>query len=183
MKIPRGSAILGWHFVAADRLLDAHYQEEIDEETRRVAPGYVYTEVGGEIKCCARGLHASRLAIDALEYAPGPIVCRVALWGAVDELSDKLAARHREVLWMADATRALRLYACWCVRETPIGDGRKVWDLLTDPRSRAAVETAERYARGKATSAERDAAWAAAWDAAWAAARAAQYGQFASMIA
>ena len=92
------------------------------------------------------------------------------------------------------ADRDLRLFACRCVRETPLADGRTVWDLLTDPRSRAAIEVAERYARGEATTAELaaardaagaaardaagdaagDAAWAAAGDAAWAAARAAQ---------
>ena len=93
----------------------------------------------------------------------------------------------------------LRLIACAMVRETPLADGRTVWDLLTDERSRNAVEVAERHARGEATDEElaaawdaaraawdaaraagdaaRDAAWAAAWaaarDAAWAAARAA----------
>jgi hypothetical protein len=74
--------------------------------------------------------------------------------------------------------RELRLFACWCVRQ--------VWHLLTDERSRKAVEVSERYARGEATDSELstardaawnaawDAAWNAAWDAAWAAVRAAQ---------
>ena len=91
-----------------------------------------------------------------------------------------------------------RLLACRFVRETPIGDGRTVWDLLTDPRSRAAVEVAERHARGEATDAElsaaRDASWdaalAAAWDAAkasasdaaWAAARDAAWDAQCSII-
>ena len=109
--VSESDPILGWHFVGADRMLDAHGQR-IDAETRRVAPGYVYTEVGGEIECCTRGMHASVLALDALQHAPGPVVCRVASWGEVDELPDKLAARNREVLWMADATRELRLFAC-----------------------------------------------------------------------
>jgi hypothetical protein len=85
--------------------------------------------------------------------------------------------------------KRLRAFACWCVRETPLADGRKVWDLLTDERSRRAVEVAEAFIRDEATAEElaaawdaawdaaRDAAWAAAWDAArdaaWAAARAA----------
>ena len=49
-----------------------------------------------------------------------------------------------------DANR-LRAFACKCVRETPLHDGRKVWDLLTDSRSREAVEVAERYCAGNAT--------------------------------
>ena len=81
----------------------------------------------------------------------------------------------------------LRLAACAFVRRTPLADGRTVWDLLTDERSRNAVDIAERYARGAATDEElaaaraatgaaaraaagaaaRAAAWAAARDAAW----------------
>ena len=80
-----------------------------------------------------------------------------------------------------------RLAACCFVRRTPIGDGRTVWDLLTDDRSRKAVEVAERFVDGEASKRElaaardaawdaasdaaRDAAWDAARDAAWGAAR------------
>ena len=79
-----------------------------------------------------------------------------------------------------------RLIACACVRDTPLTDGRKVWDLLTDERSRTGVEVSERFANGEVTEQEMDAAraaagaagvaaWAtagnAAWAAAWAAAR------------
>jgi hypothetical protein len=60
-------------------------------------------------------------------------------------------------------------FACRCVRETPAGEGT-VWDLLTDDRSRRAVETAEAFMRGEAT--EEELREAAARAAAWAAARA-----------
>ena len=66
--------------------------------------------------------------------------------------------------------RACRLYACRCVRDTLLADGRKVWDLLTDPRSRKAVEVAERFANGQTSQEEMAAAGAAARDAVWAAA-------------
>ena len=66
-----------------------------------------------------------------------------------------------------------RLAACRFVRHTPIGDGRTVWDLLPDDRSRKAVEVAERFADGEATERELDAAWDEAWDVASASAGAA----------
>ena len=69
--------------------------------------------------------------------------------------------------------RMLRLFAVWCARNTPLSGGRKVENLLTDPRSLAALEVAERYANGNATDDELAAAGYAAWAAAWAAARAA----------
>lgn len=50
--------------------------------------------------------------------------------------------------------KKLRLFACRCVRETPLSDGRKVLDLLTDERSRNVVEVAEKFAEGQATKEE-----------------------------
>ena len=83
-----------------------------------------------------------------------------------------------DALWCLRACdgidREARLYAVWCVRQ--------VQHLLTDPRSLAALDVAERYAEGEATDKELtaagDAALAAAWDAAWDAAWAAQTAEF-----
>ena len=64
--------------------------------------------------------------------------------------------------------REIRLYAVWCARQ--------VRHLVTDKRSLDALDVAERYANGKATHDELNAARDAAWTAeaaAWAEARAA----------
>ena len=78
-----------------------------------------------------------------------------------------------DALWCCRAapehSQTWRLYAVWCARQ--------VQHLMTDPRSIAALDVAERYARGEATDAElgaaRDAARPAARDAAGGAAWAA----------
>lgn len=88
-----------------------------------------------------------------------------------------------DALWALRAVeghdREIRLFAVWCARQAQ--------HLMTDSRSIAALDVAERFANGRATSEElaaardaagaaagaaaRDAAWAAARDAARAAAR------------
>lgn len=76
-----------------------------------------------------------------------------------------------DALWCCRAEpkydRQWRLYAVWCARQ--------VQHLMTDPRSIAALDVAERHARGEATDAELEAAGEAARAAAWAAALAAAW--------
>ena len=165
-------SLLAWHFLNEDERLGYGRRSKVHvDQTLRRDPA--------KLALCSYGLHASVRPIDALKYAPGPVVCRVRLGGTIIEDGDKCVASRRTVLWMANAERELRLFACWSVRNTPLADGRTVWDLLTDKRSQTAVEVAERYADGLATveelDAARDAARAAAWAAAWDAARAAAW--------
>lgn len=151
---PRGESamkkIRAWHFSNGT----LHYQTSMTIEA-----GRVYSiEPDRKPALCSYGMHGSKRAIDALQWAKGPIISRVDIWGDVEEDNNKLCGRHREVLWVANATRMLHEFACWCVRSTPLGDGRTVWDSLTDRRSQVAVETKERWLRGEATNAELTAA-------------------------
>ena len=74
-----------------------------------------------------------------------------------------------DALWCCraepDHDREWRLFAVWCAR--------RVQHLLTDPRSIAALDVAERYANGEATQDELAAARGAAWAATEAATEAA----------
>jgi hypothetical protein len=67
-----------------------------------------------------------------------------------------------DALWCLQAVtgrdREIRRYAVWCARQ--------VRHLMTDPRSIAAMDVAERHADGNATDEDLAAAWAAARDAA-----------------
>jgi len=85
----------------------------------------------------------------------------IPLWRGLDTngLDDTLWALRAVMPGQeAEREKLARLFACWCARQ--------VWHLLTDERSRTAVEVAERYAVGEATDEELDAAGVAPWDAA-----------------
>ena len=159
--------ILAWHFLPSDgNLRYGAWRNPV------VRPGVVFVH-RGPIELCKRGLHASVRARDALSYAPGPIVCRVECWDRVQYADDKLVCGKRKVLWMADATRTLHLFALWCAEQA------LALVPSPDPRSVDALRVKRLWLDGKATDADLaaalDAAWAAAWVAAWAAARAATW--------
>lgn len=113
--------------------------------------------------------------IDGAKWAISISEEMVDVWDAMIE-----QGKHDWLIWTATRpavfpVSVLRKLACRFIRETPLSDGRKVWDLLTDERSRKAVEVAELYADGKAAYEELEAACAAAYDAALAARDAAAY--------
>ncbi len=161
--------MLAWHFLN-------------DEGTLRrgglkVTPGLTL-RMRGKLVMCERGFHASVKSIDALQYAPGSMLCRVKLGGEIIEDTDKVVASERTVLWMADATNTLHEFACWCA-ENALNLIREKGQEL-DPRSWGAIEAKRKWLRGEITDEELDAARGAAWDAArgaaWDAARGAAWG-------
>jgi hypothetical protein len=150
--------IKAWHFVGEDRRL--RYGDG-----RKVRAGRVYSYTGERPpELCKRGVHASERLLDALEYAPGAILCRVEVWGDVVRDGDKLVARHRKVLWTLDATRILHEFACrYAARALTAAK-------VTDKRCWNAITVKRAWLAGKATDDELSAAGSAAWDAAGSAA-------------
>ena len=116
----------------------------------------------GECVICESGLHASAHPFDALQYAPGPILCLVECEDVVTEQDDKFVCRRRKIVKRIDATallwRASREFA------------KSVLHLWNAPQVvKDFLETGDESLR----TAARAAAWAAVWDAVWAAAWAA----------
>jgi len=106
---------------------------------------------------------------------------------------DTIPAEDRiwDVLRLIESPQERCAVSAAIVRRTPLADGRTVWDLLSDERSRAGVSAAEAYSRGEASeaglrvscAAAHAAARAAANSAARAAARAATNSAYASYAA
>lgn len=148
-----------WHFLAAEGTLR-------DGTKVRKGQRLVFD---GPLSLCNSGYHASTRLIDALNYAPGPWLCRVEVGGEIITGHDKLVASERTILWQGDISTLLHEFAC-DEAERALKAQRKAGDA-PDPRSWAAIEAKRKWLRGEITDAELDAASATAWAAAWAAAR------------
>jgi hypothetical protein len=161
-----------YHFLPDDGCLRWGTKEKVKVKHTLILPPDV------KIKLCEQGFHASKRAIDALQYAPGSLVCLVTLHGEIIHGQDKSVAQGRTVIAMADATNVLHEMACLCAEQALA--------LIPnpDPRSMAAIKAKRAWLRGEITDLELagawDSAWAAraaawdaardaAWDAAWAA--------------
>ena len=151
----------GWHFLREDGRLGYG-------DNRKVKVGQVYT-CKGDIRICCNGMHASKVLHDALQYAPGPVVCRVNVTGDIVYQSDKFAGRNRKVLWMFNMDNVLRRYARLCAL-----DVLHLWEAPDIVREYLETGDESIRAAAEAALAARD-AWGAraAWGATWAAARAA----------
>ena len=169
---------LGWHFARADNRLNY-------EDKRPIIIGETHTVDTSEkpLELCLWGLHASSRIIDALQYAPGPMIYRVELSGTIITGVDKMVATERTYLWGYDATDVLRLFARRCALDVV-----HLWDapdvvlkyLKTGDESlRAAAWTA---ARDAASTVEWTAAGTVAWTAAGAPARKKQNNRLTQMI-
>ena len=141
--------IKAWHFVD-DRLRNGD----------PVPPDGEWLEWSEPLLMCPSGLHASRDPFDALQYAPGAILCRVECDGEIVEETDKLVCSRRRIICRKDAREGLRYFACM--------QALSVVHLWEPP-----MVVLDYLMTGKEKI--RDAAWAAARDAAlnaaWAAAR------------
>ena len=163
--------IKAWHFVGP-RLRDGSL----------VPPDGKTLVYKGPLVLCSSGLHASKRLIDALRYAPGCTICRVAMDGDIIKVDDKLVARKRTVLWRVDGEALLRKFARNCalgcvdkwkppmvvLQYLETGDPtlQQVAESAAWSASESAAwSAAERASRSASRSAAERAAWSAAWSA------------------
>ena len=164
--------IAAWHFVG-DALRDG----------RPIPADGEWLVHTGPVEICATGLHASRRPAHALQYAPGPVLCRVECDDIVTEQDDKFVCRRRRIIQRADITETLRYYArmqALSVIHLYADPPDVVLDYLMtgDESIRVAAGDAAWDAAWDAAGAARAAAWDAARDAAWDAFDALIYEQF-----
>lgn len=163
---------LAWHFTA-DKLRDGSPIPRVGE----------WLEFTGEIRMCESGLHASRDPLDALQYAPGPLLHRVECDEIAEEGDDKLVCSRRRIIASRDMTEYLlyfaRMRALSVYGDYADNDGVILEWLLTGNeclRSAAAAAAARSAASSAAWSAAVSAASSAAWSvassAAWSESRA-----------
>jgi hypothetical protein len=142
----------GYQFVSEDRRL---------RDGQKLRVGKVYRmPPGAKPVLRKRGYHASADVLDALGYAPAPILCRVELRGTIIHGTGKAVATECKVLSARDVTRELYEFALWCAERALKGErkaGRK-----PDPRSCAALKVKRAWLDGRATDGELGVAyWAA----------------------
>ncbi len=97
---------MGWHFSDTTECL--RYGDG-----RKIAVGVTHT-VDCKPVLCESGLHASAYVLDALQYAPGPILWRVSLSGKILNGRDKSCATRRTYHARLDATNVLQDFARKC---------------------------------------------------------------------
>ena len=164
----------------ADPVLAYHFVGATLRDGRAVPRDGAWLVHDGAVKMCESGLHASRHPFDALQYAPGPILCLVECEDTVAEDNDKLVCRRRRILRRHDMMEYLRWFArSQALSVMHLWDAPDVvleWLMTGDESLRAAAgDAAMAAARADARADAWAAAMAAAWAAAWAAAGAAAW--------
>ena len=156
--------ITAYHFLRADRTAGSG-----DESPWEIGETRTISDLS-KIVLCQYGYHSSPTLWDALNYAPGPMACLVKISKPLftdEDANQRISVSARRKLIKAiNIDRELRLFTCDCAEHVLHIFER---ERLTDKRPREAIEVSRRFADGKATKGELDAAQAATWNAAQAA--------------
>jgi hypothetical protein len=133
--------ILAWRFLADDGQTEAGKGIAMHAgETR---------EAGGPATPADWDYSGSVRALDALQYASGPIACRVTLWGEVTQTPFEIFATECTCLWLADAAYTLHDFALQIASSYLLqmqNVGRQI-----DPLCWTALDVKRNWLHGRAT--------------------------------
>ena len=153
--------IKGWWFGTTDKKL-------LYDDNRKIVIGETH-KISGDIVPCHHGLHLSKRIIDALNYAPGPVIYRVVGSGVIiphGDPVDKYACSERTyIAGGIDISNTLRLFARKCAL-----DVIHLWNHPPDIVIKYLKTGDEAIRAAACAAAARDASGAASWAAAYAAA-------------
>jgi hypothetical protein len=119
MPKPRRTGLKAWYFSTTEKKLRYN-------DGRDIALGVTHTVKGKPVPC-THGLHGSMRILDAVKYAPGPVVWEVELGGTIVEHDDrdKHAATERTYLRGGiDVSDTLRAFARWAALSVA-----HLWDM------------------------------------------------------
>lgn len=99
-ELDKSPRVTAWHFINSDHRLGYSDGRKVQVGRALSIPSYQKPML------CYTGMHASRKPSQAASYHLGPTLCKVEVWGDIDEKSggNKLCGRHRKVLIMRDLT-------------------------------------------------------------------------------
>lgn len=109
MKTKTPKIKTGWHFLREDMML--RYSDG-----RTVKKGIWMKArncIGGPI-LCKQGMHASENILDAIQYAPGIILCKVNVRGNIITSKDKFVGMERVVLDFFNCRETFERFCLWC---------------------------------------------------------------------
>ena len=145
--------MLGWYFATEERKLQ-------HRDDREIVVGGSHSIKGTPI-LCVRGLHASKTLLQALNYAPGPVLYRVDITRHIVEGADKFCGQRRKYLRGGyDISPVLRQFARDCAISVA-----HLWDVPEIVREYlvSGDETLRSAAESAAWASVRSAAESAAW--------------------
>ena len=156
-----------WHFLPDNGKLRYGSNEVVKLKHTLMLP------VDRKISLFNYGFHASKRAIDALQYAPGSLACIVTLHGEIKHGDDKSVAQGRTVWAMGDATNVLWEMACWSAEQALLNERKNGRE--PHKTSWGAINVRRLWMQGKASDRKLSAADYAAYSAAYYAADYAAY--------
>ena len=128
----RKEKVDGWHFLLEDGRLrygDNRFVK-VGDRLQYKTFGDNYKTFGDNDKgpiLCEIGMHASIRLVDALEYAPGPLLCRVTIEKDISSDRTKIVGRYRTALSKRSFVKGLKKFIIDCYwRLATSGPKRKI---------------------------------------------------------